>query len=221
MGVAVKRPSVGSSRISVRSCPIPVRGAVECAGRRLTARGSASRRCLSAFLLFALAIVIVPSLLSGRAQADAYYPPSCWHTAVSETSWSLLCTCGTNGSAFVRDANYVTGIQREINKLEGYYPGWVSAGTQDGIFGSQTEAGVTAFQAYFMPRRWDGIVGPDTWGWLYDLLVYRGENGLYSMYSAGASTNQFWRYYNSMGYWQIVSKNGGGVWVQFNVSGPS
>jgi peptidoglycan hydrolase-like protein with peptidoglycan-binding domain len=137
------------------------------------AKRSVPRRYLGAFIVLALVFTMVPLLFSGRAQADAYYPPGCWQTAVSATSWSLLCTCGTNGSSFVRDANYVTGIQREINKLEGTYPGWVTCGTQDGIFGSQTEAGVIAFQAYFMPRRWDGIVGPETWGWLRQLLVYR------------------------------------------------
>jgi hypothetical protein len=48
---------------------------------------------------------------------------------------------------------------------------------------------------YYGYRDSDGIVGPHTWGMLRARLVYRAENGLYSMYSVGASTNQWWRFY--------------------------
>jgi hypothetical protein len=210
--------SAPSARTVAHSYPRPCDDEVDSTQRGPMARSSALRRYLGALLVLALVLGMVPLFLSGRALADGYYPPSCWHTALSKTDWGPNCTCGENGSAFVRDANYVTGIQREINKLQGYYPGWVSAGTQDGIFGSQTAAAVWAFQAYYGYRDYDGIVGRRTWELLRARLVYRGENGLCSMYSVGASTNQYWRYY-PYGYWEIVRKSGSG-WVQFNTAGP-
>jgi hypothetical protein len=107
--------SAPSNRIVARPYPRPCDDEVDSTRRGPMAKRSALRCYPRAILVLALVLGMVPLFFSGRALADAYYPPSCMHTAVLETSWSLLCTCGKNGSAFVRDANYVTGIQREIN----------------------------------------------------------------------------------------------------------
>lgn len=76
----------------------------------------------------------------------------------------------------------VVVIQASLNRISQNYPAIPKIPTVDGIFGSRTEAAVTAFQRIFDLTP-DGIVGPATW---YELVrLYTGVNSLSELRSQG------------------------------------
>lgn len=75
----------------------------------------------------------------------------------------------------------VVVVQAELNRISQNYPA-IPKVDADGIFGSRTEASVTAFQRIFGLTA-DGIVGRATW---YQLVrVYVGVTNLAELYSEG------------------------------------
>lgn len=68
----------------------------------------------------------------------------------------------------------VITLQYLLNVAAEYYPG-IPAPAQDGIFGSQTQQAVTAFQR-IMQLNPDGIVGPLTWQALYSVYLGADQN---------------------------------------------
>ena len=76
----------------------------------------------------------------------------------------------------------VVVIQTSLNRIAQNYPAIPKIPVVDGIFGSRTEASVTAFQQIFGLTP-DGIVGPGTW---YELVrLYTGVNALSELRSQG------------------------------------
>ena len=73
-------------------------------------------------------------------------------------------------------------VQTSINRISQNYPAIPKIPAVDGIYGSQTEASVRAFQQIFGLTP-DGIVGPATW---YELVrLYTGVNSLSELRSQG------------------------------------
>jgi peptidoglycan hydrolase-like protein with peptidoglycan-binding domain len=73
-------------------------------------------------------------------------------------------------------------IQVALNRISQNYPAIPKIPTVDGVFGSRTEAAVTAFQRIFGLSP-DGIVGPGTW---YEIVrLYTGVNALSELRSLG------------------------------------
>lgn len=76
----------------------------------------------------------------------------------------------------------VVVIQTELNRISQNYPAIPKIPSADGIFGSRTEAAVTAFQRIFGLTP-DGIVGPGTW---YELVrLYTAVTALSELRSQG------------------------------------
>lgn len=76
----------------------------------------------------------------------------------------------------------VVAIQVSLNRIAQNYPAIPKIPAVDGIFGSRTEATVTAFQRIFGLNP-DGIVGPATW---YEIVrLYAGVNSLSELRSQG------------------------------------
>ncbi len=76
----------------------------------------------------------------------------------------------------------VVVIQTSLNRISQNYPAIPKISAVDGIFGSQTEAAVRAFQQIFGLTP-DGIVGPATW---YEIVrLYTGVNSLSELRSQG------------------------------------
>lgn len=197
--------------------------------QELVRLGFASVRRWGYFMAALLAVVLVTFVLlpgafgGGAAQADAYYPPSCvrdgyapyWRPPHEQQKWYNYCYLGTDGSRWINSANYVLGVQREL-----YYLG-ISVGPLDGLFGSQTKAGVQFFQLAtgLSP---DGIVGYNTW---FNLMAYVPWHYASSGYDyhrpvhGGYHGPDCFRHIQSNHIWQIWSKNG--TWfVYFNAYGP-
>ena len=76
----------------------------------------------------------------------------------------------------------VVVLQVSLNRIAQNYPAIPKISAVDGIFGSQTEASVRAFQQIFGLTP-DGIVGPATW---YEVVrLYTGVNSLSELRSQG------------------------------------
>lgn len=76
----------------------------------------------------------------------------------------------------------VVVIQTELNRISQNYPAIPKIPSADGIFGSRTEAAVTAFQRIFGLTP-DGVVGPGTW---YELVrLYTAVTALSELRSQG------------------------------------
>ena len=76
----------------------------------------------------------------------------------------------------------VVVLQVSLNRIGQNYPAIPKIPAVDGIFGSRTEAAVTAFQRIFGLTP-DGIVGPATW---YEIVrLYTGVNSLSELRSKG------------------------------------
>ncbi len=76
----------------------------------------------------------------------------------------------------------VVVLQVSLNRISQNYPAIPKISAVDGIFGSQTEAAVRAFQSIFGLTP-DGIVGPATW---YEIVrLYTGVNALSELRSQG------------------------------------
>jgi peptidoglycan hydrolase-like protein with peptidoglycan-binding domain len=76
----------------------------------------------------------------------------------------------------------VVVIQVALNRISQNYPAIPKIPAVDGVFGSRTEAAVTAFQRIFGLSP-DGIVGPGTW---YEIVrLYTGVNALSELRSLG------------------------------------
>ena len=90
----------------------------------------------------------------------------------------------------------VVVIQTELNRISQNYPAIPKVPTVDGIFGSQTEASVRAFQEIFDLTP-DGIVGPATW---YALVrLYTAVTSLSELRSQGQQFYSInWEYPNSL-----------------------
>jgi peptidoglycan hydrolase-like protein with peptidoglycan-binding domain len=81
----------------------------------------------------------------------------------------------------VVNANVVV-IQAEVNRISQNYPAIPKIPAADGIFGSRTQAAVTAFQRIFGLTP-DGIVGPATW---YEIVrLYTAVTRLSELRSQG------------------------------------
>ncbi len=90
----------------------------------------------------------------------------------------------------------VVVIQAELNRISQNYPAIPKIPVADGIFGSQTEAAVKAFQQIFNLTP-DGIVGKATW---YALVrLYTGVTALSELRSEGQQFYAInWAYPNSL-----------------------
>ncbi len=90
----------------------------------------------------------------------------------------------------------VVVVQVELNRISQNYPAIPKLSNVDGIFGSQTEAAVRAFQQIFDLNP-DGIVGPATW---YALVrLYTAVTSLSELRSLGQQFYDInWSYPNSL-----------------------
>ena len=90
----------------------------------------------------------------------------------------------------------VVVIQTELNRISQNYPAIPKVPAVDGIFGSQTEASVRAFQQIFDLTP-DGVVGPATW---YALVrLYTAVTSLSELRSQGQQFYSInWEYPNSL-----------------------
>ena len=91
---------------------------------------------------------------------------------------------------------YVVVVQTSLNRISQNYPAIPKLPVVDGIFGSQTEASVRAFQQIFGLTP-DGIVGKATW---YALVrIYTAVNQLSELRSLGQQFyNINWEYPNTL-----------------------
>ena len=90
----------------------------------------------------------------------------------------------------------VVVVQVELNRISQNYPAIPKLSNVDGIFGSQTEASVRAFQEIFGLTP-DGVVGPATW---YALVrLYTAVTSLSELRSLGQQFYEInWSYPNSL-----------------------
>lgn len=116
-------------------------------------------------------LILLGPLGAGVVHANGYYPSYCVRDGYApykypgsreNAHWEQFCYLGTDGSRFIKSANYVVGVQRELSVLG------IGVGAIDGIFGSQTKAGVQFFQMVTNLAP-DGIVGYLTW---FNLMAY-------------------------------------------------
>ena len=93
--------------------------------------------------------------------------------------------------------NDVLTLQYILNVISQFYPNIPSV-SQDGIFGNATRQAVITFQQ-MMQLAQDGIVGPDTWQALYDILL--GIQGSVPNTSPGSD------------YFEYTVRSGDTLWV--------
>lgn len=149
-----------------------------------------------------------------------------------DSTWannSLLSEGGQHGNS-----SYTKGVQRILFCL-GYHPENQTSinGFADGIFGPNTKAAVEDFQAE--PALGDiiavdGIIGPETWGKLQDIVELDQPvdvgNG-YESRSIQTANNkcgteaQFYQNVSDPYDWKMAKTPGSTVMVQFSINGPN
>ncbi|HET7408268.1 MAG TPA: peptidoglycan-binding domain-containing protein [Mycobacteriales bacterium] len=102
--------------------------------------------------------------------------------------------------------------------------GFLTSGTNDGIFGTATASAVRAYQTSAQLPTVDGIVGHDTWWHMrYYKVIYSYFNYIGDVYHVYGSTNDAFENVYGYGlddYWLSQNKAASG-WVDFDVNGPN
>ena len=163
-------------------------------------------------------------------------PVACNDTNSSNASWSDNCLL-FNGGAFAI-SSYTQGVQR-ILFCQGFNGGSTDINAfADGIFGPITEQAITDFQTSTNDNSptgetilVDGIVGPQTWGALFDTLRFIEGDVLidgtffaqHFIEGCDAGTVQFFQEVddnNELVGWQMASTPGSFELVDFSVGPP-
>lgn len=140
-----------------------------------------------------------------------------------DASWSnnSLLSTATNSSS-----SYTKGLQRIIFCLGSHPDNQTIVAFSDGIFGPNTKAAVEQFQTDSSIAV-DGIVGPETWGALQNIVELDPEvdagNGYnsHSLISNDCGTEpQFYQNQTGNGDWKLAKTPGSTTMVQFSINGP-
>ncbi|BCL78999.1 peptidoglycan-binding protein [Ktedonobacteria bacterium brp13] len=137
--------------------------------------------------------------------------------SVATGSWSYNCTVSQGNIS-----NFAVAIQQSVNKSSTSYNGHTcSTGTLDGNFGTNTYNGVVCFQ-HAKSISADGIVGPQTWGAMYNMLQYNGTAYGWAYYHMLSSSNGVFAKNTSTGVWWVWfgSSLTSGNWCPMNMSSP-
>jgi peptidoglycan hydrolase-like protein with peptidoglycan-binding domain len=163
-------------------------------------------------VLRSLALALVILLPSGAAIAipGAAFANSC--NTVASSNWSNNCTVSQDMAN-----NMVEAVQETLNA-------WAitsdhrSCGSLsvDGVFGPLTLAAVKCFQGH----NGDGIVGPATWGKMFNLLSYESADAGWWYYKVAGIAGKFREWSVPPDNWYVHSGISG-KYVQMNFSGPN
>lgn len=180
--------------------------------------GAKHRLGRTALGLVAIATFLVAGLLgTGQAWAvvDNGYAPYIWPWSHDWPTWHEFTWLGISGSGYDYRADYIVGVQRQLNYLDDYNPG-----PNDGIFGSQTRSAAIEYQRDCGIDD-DGIVGEVTWLNLALDIEYDYSSAGYDYhYPEECDGADYWRHNQSTDRWGIRNSNNS-AWVAFTAGGPS